>query len=455
MAGIFHALGAIADRPEDSPEQRLQHRFLIALGTLMSCGGVVWASIALAAGRPAPALVPASYVVLTAANFAVLSQTRRFDPARNVQVGISLLLPFVFQWVLGGFAASGAVMLWAMLSLVGALTFSTARQTLVWLGLFVVLGALSALADPWLVAHVDPAAGSVAGQRILLVLNILMIAPMVTGLVTFLAHRQREANVAVWEANRTIGDLNTALEAQFERARLMEREARMADQAKSRFLANMSHELRTPLNAIIGYAELLQDEPLDPEPLDDITRIHQAGTHLLSLINDILDLTRIEAGRVDLEPASTDVEALVREAVDTVRPVCRERSNALAVDVRSGRRVLDAKKLRQILLNLLSNAAKFTERGTIALDVSGCPETLVIEVRDSGVGMDPGMIERVFEPFRQADDSSTRRFGGTGLGLFLVRQYARLHGGDVTVRSRPGEGTTVRVELAAPIENGA
>lgn len=248
-------------------------------------------------------------------------------------------------------------------------------------------------------------------------------------------------------------------ESELERAR---DEAQAANNAKSRFLANMSHELRTPLNAIIGYAEMLQEEA-DEEGLDDFTtdlsKIQAAGRHLLGLINDILDISKIEAGRMDLYWEHAQLETLLTEVISTIRPLIEKNENALAVDLHGdlGTIRTDVTKLRQVLFNLLSNAAKFTERGEISLRVArqsiAGEDWLVYEVTDSGVGMSEAQIEHLFQPFTQADASTTRKFGGTGLGLAISRRFCEMMGGGISVRSRPSQGSTFEVRLpAVPLE---
>jgi signal transduction histidine kinase/CheY-like chemotaxis protein len=236
--------------------------------------------------------------------------------------------------------------------------------------------------------------------------------------------------------------------------------ADVASEAKSAFLANMSHELRTPLTAIIGYSELLEEDARakgDTDLTADLSRIHRAGRHLLSLINDVLDLSKIEAGRMTLYLETFDTAEMVRDVAASIRPLAAQKDNTLEVVCAPdlGTMRADLTKVRQILLNLLSNACKFTERGHLALAVvrsrSRGTEWLAFEVRDTGIGMSPEQIERLFRPFAQADESTTRKYGGTGLGLTISRRFCRLMGGTVTVESQPGRGSCFRVRLPAEV----
>ena len=227
------------------------------------------------------------------------------------------------------------------------------------------------------------------------------------------------------------------------------RELEQATRAKSDFLASMSHELRTPLNAIILYSELLQELAPgrgDQDSIPDLQRIQSAGKHLLELINDILDLSKIEAGKMALSVEEFDVTSLVDEMLDTVGPLVQKNRNTLAVhcapDV--GTMTTDAMKTRQILLNLLSNASKFTHDGVISLTASrrtvdGTP-CVEFTVTDTGVGMTSQQMSKIFDAFTQADVTTSRKYGGTGLGLALVSRFCQMMGGRVSVESRPGPG---------------
>ncbi|HEY9110690.1 MAG TPA: response regulator [Rhodanobacteraceae bacterium] len=234
-------------------------------------------------------------------------------------------------------------------------------------------------------------------------------------------------------------------------------EADTANRAKSMFLANMSHELRTPLNAIIGYSELLTEEAEESgnnSLVPDIQKIRTAGKHLLGLINEVLDLSKIEAGKMELAPEDVDVAALVDGVRSTVEPLVCKKGNAFSVECAAvGSMHVDVTRLRQVLINLLGNAAKFTENGRVTLrarrDRRDDGDWLVFEVADTGIGMTPEQQQRVFQPFAQADASTARKYGGTGLGLTLSRRFAHMLGGDITLQSSQGAGSTFTVSIPA------
>ncbi len=229
-----------------------------------------------------------------------------------------------------------------------------------------------------------------------------------------------------------------------------------ASRAKSQFLAVMSHELRTPLTAIMGYSALVREE-LDEGKLEsvhlDLAKIEAAGRHLLTLINDVLDLSKIEAGKMDLDLQKADAAALLDEAVNVIRDAARRNGNELMVKCAPGLRAMqtDSTKVRQCLVNLLGNACKFTEGGQVCIEALASEMEgeagIEFRVSDTGIGMSPEQLERAFEVFSQADTTTTRKYGGTGLGLSLTRRYCELLGGTISVKSKLGEGTSFTMWL--------
>lgn len=237
--------------------------------------------------------------------------------------------------------------------------------------------------------------------------------------------------------------------------------ANAANKAKSQFLANMSHELRTPMNAVIGYSEMLEEEAEDQgldDLIPDLQKIRSAGQHLLKLINDVLDLSKIEADKIELYPELIQVDSLLVDIEATAKPLMDKNQNGLEHDQVNvtGEVFLDQTKLRQVVLNLLSNAAKFTSNGLVHLSSKryrqGKKDWLVIKVKDSGIGMTEEQLERVFDPFLQADASTTREYGGTGLGLSISQKFCEMMGGSLTAESEKDVGSTFIIRLPTGTE---
>lgn len=280
---------------------------------------------------------------------------------------------------------------------------------------------------------------------------------------TLLEERNMDLQVLLERQRQLTQDLVRGRQAE-EAAQQARAEAEAASQAKSFFLATMSHELRTPLNAILGYAQLLQMTARmreQQEFLPDLERIRVAGRHLMTIVNNVLDFSKAEQGKMDLELMEFDIAHMARETAELIEPLARDRNNTLIVacDPDIGMIHSDPTRVRQILFNLLSNAAKFTRDGEIVLTVTSHtptngmhphpPRQIIFEVRDTGIGMSAEQLSRLFQAFTQADASTTRRYGGTGLGLALSRELCRLLGGDIDVTSQPGQGSVFTVRLPA------
>jgi signal transduction histidine kinase/CheY-like chemotaxis protein/HAMP domain-containing protein len=304
-----------------------------------------------------------------------------------------------------------------------------------------------------------------AGYRALLVVPLL--GP--EGLIGVLVVRRKEPGefpkhtvdlLQTFAAQSVLAIQNANLFAEVEEKG---RQLAMASQHKSQFLANMSHELRTPLNAIIGLTEMMVTNGArfgTEKASEPLKRVHRAGTHLLGLINQVLDLSKIEAGKLELSPESVSLAPLVDEVIGTARQLADQNKNRLVVECQENLApiICDPMRLRQILLNLLSNACKFTKQGQVTLRVHRVVDGrnwVELAVSDTGIGMTPEQLGKLFEEFTQADSSTARKYGGTGLGLAITRKLARMMGGDVTVTSEPGKGSVFAVRLPAGDEPAA
>ncbi|MGD0296765.1 MAG: ATP-binding protein [Bryobacteraceae bacterium] len=288
-------------------------------------------------------------------------------------------------------------------------------------------------------------------------------------------YRTREAGLipVLFSASRMPG-MNGSPEAQvwvaedmteykrFERELIEAKEqAEQASRAKSMFLANMSHELRTPLNAVIGYSEMLEEECQESGLADlvpDLVNIQKAAKMLLFIINDVLDISKLEAGRMELCPETFDVAGLIQEVLETVDPLVRKNGNQIRAGCSRevGQMHADMARFRQSLLNLIGNACKFTSDGLITVEAWRTGDGWShVSVADTGIGITAEQIQKLFRPFTQADASTTRKYGGTGLGLALSRELCRMMGGDISVESRIGEGSTFTIHIPAAPEESA
>jgi signal transduction histidine kinase len=301
-------------------------------------------------------------------------------------------------------------------------------------------------------------------QRQVLIMDGLAVL-FCLAVITFVIYRIMTREDALSQALNDLRVSNELLES-----RVAERTADLvaardtaleASHTKSRFLANMSHELRTPLNAIIGYSDMIKEEIEDlssKEILCDITKINSAGKNLLELINDILDISKIEAGKMDIKLHNFPLKPLINEVMDTVRPMISKNRNTLRLHYETDAEEMyaDQMRVRQVLLNLLSNASKFTQHGTICLEVQQRSVNnrtwITFRIIDTGIGISKEQQIKLFKPFSQVDSSSTRKQGGTGLGLVISLKFCQMMGGNIYIQSDLGKGCTCTVELPLQVE---
>jgi signal transduction histidine kinase/CheY-like chemotaxis protein len=362
----------------------------------------------------------------------------------------------------------------ALLPVMIAMTYAN-RQTL----LRVILASTLIVAIGAVFTWIDPLypPGDLRDSLLWVLHTTVVILVVQVGLSVWASHgrlgdvieEMRQANRGLRESERTLerkvaertaelAERNLKLEASERQLAEAGEAAMQASQAKSAFLANMSHELRTPLNAIIGYSEMLQEEAEEDGQqgyLPDLEKILSSGRYLLSLINGVLDLSKIESGKMDVYVETFDVADVVRGIEGTVKPLLAKNSNRLSIEglEDAGSMHSDVTKVRQVLFNLLSNATKFTEQGTVELRVERQTaedgDSLTFAVEDTGIGMTRDQLDKIFEAFAQADASTTREYGGTGLGLSITKRFCELLGGSITAESQIGEGSRFVVRLPA------
>ncbi len=566
-ASLLSRLGAIGAHPDDTPTEALRRRFLVYMGTFMSGGGILWGTICAAYGLWVPAFVPYGYTLLTILNLAFFHFTKNFGPVRFLQVFISLLLPFLFQWILGGWVASGVVMIWAMLAIVGAMTFSDSRSVVGWLVMYAILCVGSAVIDGRMKAAFDIAV-SPATSTAFWGLNMAIVSSLVFGLMIYLGGEREKVTRALEEANAKISLLNERLEDEvamrtrelrsalsqsrafldnmadgmtaigadgrvqaanpalsnmlFIEGELAGRDAaevlpevlvdlaersmnseavqktdialpgdrigaavaspihagegasiervgsvvlvrdvtleKEVDRMKTDFIATVSHELRTPLTSVLGFAKVTKNKlqtavfPLVPESdkrarktVDQIAAnidiIVSEGERLTTLINDVLDISKMEAGRMEWKKAPLEPAKLVQRAIEATTGLFSGPVE-LRSKIEPGLPEIDGDfdRLLQVLINLISNASKFTTQGSVTVSVRRVPQGVEFSVTDTGAGIDVGDHAAIFEKFRQVGDTLTNKPKGTGLGLPICKQIVAAHEGRIGVESRLGEG---------------
>jgi len=560
---LLHRLGAIGHLPEDSDNEKLRKRFLVYMGTFMAGGGLLWGSLAAAYQLRLAAMVPFGYVGLTIVNLALFRITKSFARVRFFQLLISLLLPFLFQWLIGGWISSGSVMVWAMLAIVGAMTFSEARQVIGWLVLYAMLCVVSAFVEPVVAAKFGIGV-STATSTMFWVINLVVVSSLVFGLMIYLGFEREKVTHALEDANAKIREMNEHLEDQVA-ARTRELQSALSqsraildnmadgmtaiskagrvqaanpalsrmlfiendiagseargslppvlvelaerscngsgvaridlslpgertgaavaspihagdecvgvvmivrdvtlekeiDRMKTDFIATVSHELRTPLTSVLGFAKVTKNKlqqaifPIVPvtdkkaqkaveQVSGNIDIIVSEGERLTALINDVLDISKMEAGRMEWKMAPVEPGPLINRAIEATRGLFTGEVKLISnVADRLPKLEADHDRLLQVLINLISNASKFTDEGSVTVSAKRTSEGVEFSVTDSGPGIAVADHHTIFEKFRQVGDTLTNKPKGSGLGLPICKQIVAAHHGRIGVDSSPGRG---------------
>lgn len=404
---------------------------------------VLTAALTVAMAAMGNGVAAGAFGLVSVLGLAQLALSRVLGLEATLQVHLPPLIltaAMVLLATLNGFGVRAPVLMALPLIPVLAFYLGGRGPGLVWLGVSLVLPTGLYLADSWIG---DPPMDEVAQLR------LYLIASTTAALFLGLASYQYDRTVA----DREAALLEARAEAEQARGRAEEAQARAeaADEAKSRFLATMTHELRTPLGGIASVAELLEGRLQDPEALELVGLIERSGEALLALVDEVLDLARIEAGRLEVEATPFEPAVVVADVAALLRARAEAGGVALRAEVEDvGWRAGDPLRVRQIVLNLANNAVKFTSHGQVSVRLRDESGVLVLEVEDSGIGIPEDRLDHVFEAFRQADGSTARRFGGTGLGLAITRSLVEAMGGTISVRSETGRGSCFTVRLPLP-----
>lgn len=421
---FFNKLAVAGVEEGDCADLHLKKAVLTLTAFLVAFLGIFWGFAYLALGMPVSGSIPLGYALVSFISMFYFFHSKSFNFFRFSQLLFILILPFLVQSSLGGFAQGSCVMIWAIMSPLAALFFGDMKYAYKWIVAFISLTLCCGVIDSYLVAHITNTMP--AWSKTLFFVSNMGFGSATIFIVLRYFYYDRD------------------------RARL---EAISANEAKSDFLANMSHEIRTPLTAIIGYSETLLDSSQpEHERIASINATIRAGKHLLRVINDILDVSKIEAHKLEVERIQVSPFEILAEVESLVTLSTEEKGLGFEIEyhyplpeyIES-----DPVRLKQILINICANAVKFTQKGRIKVIVDCKRDENVIrfQIIDTGIGMTGEQLDKLFKPFTQADTSMTRKYGGTGLGLYLAKQLAEKLGGRLTVQSTPESGSCFSVEI--------
>ncbi len=453
MQFFLKHIAHIGHNDSDYEDLKTQKLFLTFLAFFMSMGAIIWSAISIYYNLYFQSIIPLGYVVISTLNIGYFKYSINFNIARTIQTFFSLILPFLFQWSIGGFLASGFIMLWAILSLIASLSIQQTKYSIVWLILFLSLTLVSGIFDNFFYVNFKPV---ILDDFSLLftILNICLISITIFGLVSYfigslkstkstLKSKQNEIEIV----GRVIKNTQTELELKNEQLIL-------ANNSKSQFLTAMSHEIRTPLNGIIGISDILTQTELSSEQRDLLSDLSKSSSILNGLLNDVLDITQIEENKLIFNKNTFNLNEELNELLTIFKFQIKERGEDLALHYVFDDKIpnivqCDLKRLKQVLTNLIFNSIKFTEKGFIKISVRLIKEStqeaiLKFFIEDSGIGIAEENKNLIFNKFFRINEINSE---GAGLGLTIAKNLVEKMGGSISFESQEGVGTTFSFEL--------
>ena len=435
--------------PEDNAETRRKKAALTLVPLIIGPAAFIWGAIYFYLGHPLSGSIPMSYSVISVLTLVYYFKIKKTALLEKSQLLLVLLLPFFLMWSLGGFFLGSTVMIWALFTPIAASIFMDKNNALKWFLAYFVLLLISAAIQNILSANITP-----IPEVARVTFFILNLGAGSAGLYLLVSYASNQEKLAISRLNRKQQELERKSEGlRVSNVQLAEAKvsADAANIAKSNFLANMSHEIRTPMHAVIGMTNLALATELNDKQKDYIDKAHHSAENLLGILNDILDFSKIEANKLELEAIDFQLNTVVDNMTTSIKLMAEEKGIQLSVCIDpdvpkylNG----DSLRLSQILINLGNNAVKFSNQGdTISFNVTLQEETeldarLQFNVQDTGIGITPEQQERLFQPFSQADNSTTREYGGTGLGLVISQKIAQMMDGEIQVESEQDVGST-------------